>query len=98
MNRSPSSAPAIVRTCFGRPTYDGKKHLGTSSPANPALIVPLPLSMTMGALCNREPMVGAVVNITYAMRQLERAQVQQMRGATTATVRAGAAMMNFPGD
>lgn len=49
---SPSLAPAIVRTCFGRPTHDGKKHLGVSSPAKPALMVPLPLSSTMGALCN----------------------------------------------
>jgi hypothetical protein len=60
MNTSPSNAPAIVRTCFGRPTYDGKKHFGTSSPAKPALMVPLPLSITMGALCSREPMVGAL--------------------------------------
>jgi hypothetical protein len=52
MKTSPSLAPAMVRTCFGRPTNEGKKHLGRSSPANPALIVPLPLSSTIGALCS----------------------------------------------
>src|ERR1700712_571210 len=49
MKMSPSSAPAMARMCFGRPTNEGKKHFGRSSPANPARMVPLPLSSTMGA-------------------------------------------------
>jgi hypothetical protein len=53
MNSSPSSAPARTRVCFGRPTHDGNTHLGTSSPAKPARIVPEPLSSTMGALWSR---------------------------------------------
>ena len=50
MKASPSRPPASTLRCFGRPTKDGKKHRGKSSPAYPARMVPLPLSITMGAL------------------------------------------------
>jgi len=35
--------------CLGLPTIDGKTALGASSPANPALHIPLPLSITRAA-------------------------------------------------
>ena len=35
--------------CRGRPTIDGNTALGASSPANPALHIPDPLSMTRPA-------------------------------------------------
>ena len=35
--------------CLGRPTMDGKTALGASSPANPALHMPEPLSTTKAA-------------------------------------------------
>jgi hypothetical protein len=39
----------VLTWCRGRPTTDENTHLGASSPANPALHIPLPLSMTTGA-------------------------------------------------
>ena len=36
----------MTPVCLGRPTIDGKKALGASSPANPALHIPDPLSTT----------------------------------------------------
>ena len=41
-------APTMTPFCFGRPTTLGKMTLGASSSAKPALIRPVPLSMTMG--------------------------------------------------
>jgi hypothetical protein len=66
INTSPSNAPASTRRCFGRPTKEGKVHFGTSSPANPARIVPDPLSSTIGALCR----VSAILN--YCVPELRR--------------------------
>ena len=40
MKWSPSNAPAITRTCFGRPTKFRNIHFGIVSPAKPALITP----------------------------------------------------------
>mmetsp|Transcript_11146 Transcript_11146/g.12772 ORF Transcript_11146/g.12772 Transcript_11146/m.12772 type:complete len:103 (+) Transcript_11146:750-1058(+) len=38
--------PTMIPGCFGRPTMDGKTARGASSPANPALHIPEPLSTT----------------------------------------------------
>lgn len=52
-HKSPSRAPpAMTRTCLGRPTTLQKPTLGKSSPAKPALMTPLPLSMTTGVCCS----------------------------------------------
>ncbi len=40
--------PTMTLFCFGRPTTLGKITLGALSPAKPALIRPVPLSITMG--------------------------------------------------
>lgn len=61
---SPSSAPpAMTRRCFTRPTTLSTQSFGRSSPANPALTEPHPLSMTTGCrasgsmLRSREPLL-----------------------------------------
>jgi len=41
------SAPIIVAYVLGLPTIDGKDEAGASSPARPALHIPLPLSITI---------------------------------------------------
>merc|ERR1711983_579807 len=41
--------PTMTPWCLGRPTMDGKTALGASSPANPALHMPEPLSTTKAA-------------------------------------------------
>lgn len=46
---SPSKAPpAMTRLCLGRPSTFENSAFGLSSPANPALITPLPASTTTG--------------------------------------------------
>lgn len=70
MKTSPSSAPASTRRCFGRPTHDGKKHLGASSPAKPARIVPEPLSRTIGALWRDSAMVRGPSQGSGRIREL----------------------------
>ena len=39
----------MIPGCLGLPTMEGKTALGASSPANPALHIPLPLSTTRAA-------------------------------------------------
>merc|ERR1719347_1768061 len=41
--------PTITPWCLGLPTMEGKTALGASSPANPALHIPDPLSTTRAA-------------------------------------------------
>merc|ERR1719513_299792 len=41
--------PTITPGCLGLPTMEGKTALGASSPANPALHMPEPLSQTRAA-------------------------------------------------
>merc|ERR1719367_578774 len=49
-------SPPAMASYFGRPTMDGNTTRGTSSPANPALTMPLPLSQTNGvAVCPSLP-------------------------------------------
>jgi len=40
--------PTIMLSYLGLPTIDGKDDLGASSPDNPALHIPDPLSITTG--------------------------------------------------
>jgi len=46
MKQSLSPVPNIKLWVLGLPTIDGKELDGASSPANPALHIPLPLSIT----------------------------------------------------
>lgn len=76
MKTSPSSAPASTRRCFGRPTHDGNMHFGRSSPANPARIVPDPLSRTIGALWRLSAIVTVAMDdrgLTTVVGSMERA-------------------------
>ena len=45
----------MTPVCLGRPTIDGKTALGASSPANPALHIPDPLSTTNA--CTSVPII-----------------------------------------
>ncbi len=44
--------------CLGRPTIEGKTALGASSPANPALQVSDPSSMTNAAISSSHNLIG----------------------------------------
>ena len=64
MKQSPSSAPAMTRVCFGRPTKLPKTHLGDCSPAKPAFTTPEPLSITTGWLVMTASKLVVVVIFT----------------------------------
>lgn len=61
---------------LARPTMEGKTDLGASSPAKPALHMPLPLSTTSAWLWHNQPLIGIhqhkakrIQNYTQQMKQ-----------------------------